>query len=393
MPEQVRPLVRLIRWWALFADLVPLYPLYALLFADSGLSEAEISALFALWSLVGVVAEVPTGALADRFSRRTSLVAGGVLQAAGYVLWTAWPGFTAFAAGFALWGLGATLVSGALEALLYDGLAAAGAETHFARVYGQVNALELIAQIPAAGAATVLFVSGGFELVGYASVGMCLLASVIAARLPEPGRRREVEETPSQPERGFFATLRSGVAEAVATPGVRGVVVVVALLTAVDGLEEYFPLLAHDWHVPVSWNPLAVVGIAVVGAAGAAMAGRWATPGARALAMTLGAGAVLLGGAGLFAEPVGLAGVALFYGLYRAVLVVGNARLQERIESEARATVTSVSGLGADLASLVLFGAWALGGLAAAVVLVAVVALALPFGLRKRRERAPLTPR
>jgi hypothetical protein len=38
--------------WAMLADSVPLYPLYALLFADSGLSGAQISALFAIWSAV-----------------------------------------------------------------------------------------------------------------------------------------------------------------------------------------------------------------------------------------------------------------------------------------------------------------------------------------------------
>ena len=53
------------------------------MFADNGLSDAEISALFLIWSLVGIVAEVPTGALADRFSRRGALAAGGVLQAVG----------------------------------------------------------------------------------------------------------------------------------------------------------------------------------------------------------------------------------------------------------------------------------------------------------------------
>jgi MFS family permease len=70
--------------WALLADVVPLYPLYALLFADTGMSGAQISALFAIWSAVGVIAEVPSGALADRFSRRACLVAAGVLQACGY---------------------------------------------------------------------------------------------------------------------------------------------------------------------------------------------------------------------------------------------------------------------------------------------------------------------
>src|SRR5262249_35219355 len=151
-----RPFARLIVGWALFNDLIPLYPLYALLFADTGLSDAEISALFAIWSAVGIVAEVPTGALADRFSRRGALVVAGVLQAGGYTLWIQWPGFPAFAAGFVLWGLGGTLVSGTLEALLYDGLAALAAEEHFARVLGRVRAAGLLAQLPAALAAAAL---------------------------------------------------------------------------------------------------------------------------------------------------------------------------------------------------------------------------------------------
>ena len=70
--------------WAALSELVPYYPLYALLFLDTGLSEAQISVLFALWSITAFVAEVPTGALADRWSRRG--VAGpGRLPAGGRV--------------------------------------------------------------------------------------------------------------------------------------------------------------------------------------------------------------------------------------------------------------------------------------------------------------------
>lgn len=72
---------------------MPLYPLYALLFADNGLSDAEISVLFAIWSMVGMVAEVPSGAVADRFSRRYALMASGVMQGAGYAVWILSPGF------------------------------------------------------------------------------------------------------------------------------------------------------------------------------------------------------------------------------------------------------------------------------------------------------------
>ena len=94
---------------------MPIYPLYALLFADTGLSDAQISVLFAVWSVVGIVAEVPSGALADHVGHRTALVAGAVVQAVGYACWVVFPGFAGFAAGFVLWGLGGALASGAQE--------------------------------------------------------------------------------------------------------------------------------------------------------------------------------------------------------------------------------------------------------------------------------------
>lgn len=123
MAPSARPLARRSVAWALISDALPIYPLYALLFLDSGLSIGQISLLFAIWSGVSVVAEVPTGALADRYSRRAALVAHGMLQAAGYALWILVPGFAGFAVGFVLWGLGGTLASGTFEALLYDSLA------------------------------------------------------------------------------------------------------------------------------------------------------------------------------------------------------------------------------------------------------------------------------
>ena len=78
-----------------------------------------------------------------------------------------------------------------------------------------------------------------------------------------------------------------------------------------------------------------------------------------------------------------LAVVAVSYGLYLAVLVVAEARLQERIDSSRRATVTSVAGLGIELAGLLVFAAWALGGLVAVAVLVLAVVPVVAAGLRR----------
>ncbi len=372
--------------WTLLAQAVPLYPLYALLFADAGMSGAQISALLALWSLVGIVAEVPSGALADRFSRRGALAASTILQAAGYVAWLALPGFGGFAAGFVLWGLGGALMSGAQEALLYDGLAAVGAAEHYARVQGRVTAVELAAQVPAAVAASALFAAGGYALVGWVSVATCLAAAVPAALLPEPPREAAPDPGPGPGAGpGYLATLRAGSALAVATPAVRTAALAAALVGGLDAIEEYDGLMAAGWGVGPAAVPAAVLAISLAGAAGALTGGRLAGAGGTASAALLGVGAAALGAAAVLAAPAGLVLVAGFYGVYQAVLVVVDARLQERITGRARATVTSVTSLGVELAGLAVFGAWALGGLPPVVALIAAVAAALPRLLRPAR--------
>ncbi|MEU5696429.1 MFS transporter [Actinosynnema sp. NPDC020468] len=340
---------------------MPIFPLYALLFTDAGMSAGQVSALFAIWSGVGILAEVPLGALADRFSRRWSLVASGVCQALGYALWTALPGFTAFAFGFVLWGLGGALTSGALEALLHDALVDVGAEAHFGVLLGRVTAVELLGQIPAAVLATALFSLGGFGVVGWVSVGVCLASSVVAARLPETPR--------GEPE-SYLGTLRSGLSDAASTPGLRMALVVAALLIGVDALEEYFPLLAQEWHVPTALVPVAVLIVPLAGAGGAALGGtRWP------VGVLLGVAAGFLAVAGVLRSPVGLVFVAVFYGLYRLVLVTVRTLVQERISGSARATVTSVAELFGETASFGVYLAWVLGGVVAVAAAVAVLAL------------------
>jgi MFS family permease len=325
-----------------------------------------------------VLAEVPSGALADRFSRRGALVAAGVLQAAGYVLWAALPTFPGFAAGFVVWAVGGALVSGAFEALLHDGLATAGLAGQFGRVYGWVNAVDLLVQVPTALVAAALFALGGFPLVGWVSVATCLAAAVLAARLPEAPRGVPDDEP------GWWGTLRAGVTEAAGHPAVRTAVLLVLLLGGVDGVEEYFPLLARDWGVPDAVNPLAVLGIPVAGAVGAALGGRAMSWPRCAVAVALAAAGAALATAAVVAVPAGLAVVGAGYALYRLVLVVAESRLQEVITGPARATVTSVAGLGVELAALVVFAAYAAGGLALLAGAVLLLAAALPRLTRPR---------
>ena len=91
-PEaRVKRLAAKLYAYSFLDDFVLLYPVYSLLFADTGLSTAEISSLFVIWSLTGFLLEVPSGVWADVVSRRLLLVAGPLLTAVGYGPWVAVP--------------------------------------------------------------------------------------------------------------------------------------------------------------------------------------------------------------------------------------------------------------------------------------------------------------
>ena len=72
--------------------------------------------------------EVPTGVVADVYSRRLSVILGYVLIGLGFLVWGALPLFLPILLGQVLWGIGYTFTSGATQAWITDeiGEAAAG---------------------------------------------------------------------------------------------------------------------------------------------------------------------------------------------------------------------------------------------------------------------------
>jgi predicted MFS family arabinose efflux permease len=241
-----------------------------------------------------------------------------------------------------------------------------------------MTAAELLVQVPTAFAAGALFALGGYPLVGWVSVVTCLAAAALALRFPEAPR---IEDDDS-----LAGTLREGVSEALRNPALRVLVLAVALIGGLDAIEEYFPVLAGEWGVPTATVPLAVLVISLAGAAGAALGGRADRLRGSTLLALLVVAAGCLAAAAVWARPAALAVVAVFYALYLAVLVVAEARLQGRIASAHRATITSVAGLGIELASLLVFAAWALGGPIAVAVLVLAVVPVVRAGLHTRES-------
>ncbi|MEU9016882.1 MFS transporter [Actinomadura sp. NPDC048394] len=356
--------------YAFLEDFILIYPVYSVLFAEAGLSAAQISSLFAVWSVTGFVVELPAGLWADVFSRRSLLVAAPLLAGAGFGLWAFVPSYPAFAAGFVLWGAGSALRSGALQALVYEALERSGGAGSYARLIGRSEAVSLLGVVAASAVASPVLAVGGYRLLGVASVAACVGCAVAGWFLPE--------ERVARMDGGLsvVGVLRDGAAQVRRDPAVRGALVLAAVVTGVTSVDEYVPLLVRSTGVAAVWVPLLVLVVTVGDAVGGWVAGR----GVRWLGPVLGAGAVLLA-AGSVGESVwGVPVVAVAFGAFRWSVAAVDARLQERVGDGARATVTSLAGFGTEAVCMAVFGGYALGSAwAGPGVLMAVAAV--PFGV------------
>ncbi|MBC2711552.1 MAG: MFS transporter [Desulfosarcina sp.] len=116
------------------------YPIFTVLFLDFGLTVAQFSILNAVWAATIVLAEVPSGALADIVGRRRLLVfAAFSMLVEMAILCLAPMGNTTLLFGFflvnrVLSGLAEAAASGADEAIAYDALQEKGMADQWGRV-------------------------------------------------------------------------------------------------------------------------------------------------------------------------------------------------------------------------------------------------------------------
>ncbi|MFC5822335.1 MFS transporter [Nonomuraea insulae] len=337
--------------YAFLGEFILIYPVYALLFADTGLSVAQTSSLFVIWSMTGMVLEIPSGAWADAVSRRLLLFLGPLLTGLGFALWVLFPSYWVFAAGFVLWGAGDALVSGAYEALSYEELERRGQSHRYAGVMGRATSLGLTATAAAIGLASPVFAAGGYPLVAAASVVACVLCALTALTLPEhrtPGAARD-----------YLAVLKEGITLARADRGVSRGVALVAFVTAIWGsLEEYVPFLGAEMGVAKAAIPLLILLTWVGATAGGLLAGPAERLPDRMYALLLVLAALAMAAGAISGHPAGFVPIALAFGAFQLAQVLADARLQGRISGPARATVTSVAGLGTNVVMLGVYTAY-----------------------------------
>jgi len=148
--------LRLFVWFRVLFNARFYYPVFAILFFDFGLSPLQFYLLNGVvWTMASILLEVPSGALADRFGRKSLLVTSAVLmmvEMAVFCLTPSGGGAPVFALFFLnriLSGAAEAAASGADEALAYDSIPPAERETVWPRVQSHLMGSQAVAMIVA----------------------------------------------------------------------------------------------------------------------------------------------------------------------------------------------------------------------------------------------------
>ena len=235
-----------------------------------GLNPLQLVLVGTVLELTVFLFEVPTGVVADVYSRRLSVIVGLALVGCGFLLEGSIPRFWAVLGAQILWGIGYTFVSGALQAWLADEIGADAAGPVFLRS-AQIG---LIAGLVGTGASVWLAQSWLQLPIILGGALYVALAAYLTLIMPERGFQptpAEERETWNQ----MAATARAGVRAVRGHPALR-ILVGLSLVTGLysEGYDRLWtPHLLSNFSFPSLLGlGSAVIWFGVIGV-GATLAG------------------------------------------------------------------------------------------------------------------------
>ena len=217
----------------LLAQSVAIYSVSAIMFSErSGLSTSQVGLLLSVFAVTTLIFEIPTGLLADKFSRKWALVLGRLLLAGSMAMWLFVPQFWGYAAGMALMGVAESTVSGALQAYLYESLGEN--KKLFNKYNARLWSVMMTGWMIGAGVASLF--GRRYTVLLVFSIAAPLVSACIAWTLPTDAAEENKDTTSLRLFTGAARFIMS-------TKGlIYAFLSIVTMKGLVDGLIEYIPL-------------------------------------------------------------------------------------------------------------------------------------------------------
>lgn len=169
-------------------------PILMLYYQDEGLSAHESFLLKAVYSVIIIILEIPSGYFADRIGRKDTLVIGAFMGVLGMLIYALFGGFWAFLMAEIVLGISQSFMSGSDSAMMYDSLLNDNREKLYTKFEGLNTAI-------GNGAESIAAILGGllagisFKLPFMVQSGIAFIAIPAALTLIEPPSLRQGHET------------------------------------------------------------------------------------------------------------------------------------------------------------------------------------------------------
>lgn len=160
---------------------------------SNGLGLKEVFILEALWSVLQVSLEIPSGYLSDRWGRKPTLLLGAICKCIGMLIYCVSFQFSGFLLAMLFLSTGSSLFSGTDSAMTYDTLLELGKEKEYRKISGKQEfyrfCMEAIAGILGGLIALI-----SLRATLWATLAFFIIGPIIACSLQEP-KRHKLQET------------------------------------------------------------------------------------------------------------------------------------------------------------------------------------------------------
>ncbi len=141
MPEQIEANIRLFYMYRFLSSSALWGPVIVVFLVQRNFTLFQVALGDVVYWIIIILFEVPTGVIADKYSRKYSMAIGLAFLSAALFIYSRIATLAVLLFCHVVWGIGTTFISGADVALLYDSLKEMKREDEFSRIMGNAASI------------------------------------------------------------------------------------------------------------------------------------------------------------------------------------------------------------------------------------------------------------
>lgn len=340
---------KLYAYW-FFHNLVFAYVIERLFWQQRGITIQQVVYTEIIYATVIVIIEVPTGSLADKWSRKNMMVLSAVFCICEFLILILAHKFWHFAAAVFLAAISKALSSGTSNALLYDSLKLIGEEKSFEKILGRIRFFDYSAAMFAALIGSYIASKEGYVFNYWLSLISVFVALIISFSFTEPNIKTSTEE------KEFWTYIRTSFKFIKNQPSLKFVllygIITAACLTYVD---EFWQLYIKEVNIPVVYfgiiSGASLFIVSICGVFAYKIKEKFSYKAIYSFLLMIFSGALLI--SSYMTSKIGLVFIFLMYAATGLIDPLISGYLHHRTDSETRATVESFQSLASRVVIIV----------------------------------------